>query len=94
MFSSNMDYSNGQFTLTVGEMIVKKDRYTMELIKESLYSVRMILSIVDFRESDQGRFSCRAKNSMGQSSIESGTIRIYAIYGKHGSNTFIRHSIR
>lgn len=55
----------------------------MELVKESIYSVRMILSIVNFRETDQGRFSCRAKNSVGQSSVESGTIRIYAIYGEY-----------
>ena len=71
--------------IATDEMIVNKERYATQLIRESLYAVKMLLTINDFRESDEGRFSCRAKNSMGQSDIESGTIRIYAIFGNHAT---------
>lgn len=60
--------------LTIGEMIIPNDRYTMHETENSMYAVQMTLTIKFLQKPDFGGYRCISKNSIG--GIEA-TIRLY-----------------
>jgi len=61
----------------IGAMIITGDRYEVQETTKSMFEVKMMLIIKKFQAEDSGRFSCIAKNSIGD--VES-TIKLHGRY--------------
>lgn len=60
--------------VSIGEMIIPNDRYTMPESENSMYAAQMILSIRKLHKNDFGGYKCISKNSIGDAE---GLIRLY-----------------
>lgn len=57
-----------------GELILSSKKYTLSDVRDSIFAVRMSLTVHSFEKEDVGKYRCVAKNSLGE--VE-GRIHVY-----------------